>query len=323
MRTRSLLIVALIVAAAVTLPGCKTNPATGDRIFAVLTWEQEKQMGAEAAFAMGEQFGGAAPSDELQSYTDRVGEDLVQYIEEGIPSLEWEFTLLDSAVINAFALPGGKVFITRGLCERMTNEAQFAAVIGHEIGHVTGRHGNQRISQQMGLSGAVTLGAIAVGMAEPDSDIARYGSVGVPALAMGGQLAVLSYGRGQELEADMLGARYMARAGYDPLGARQVQEILLEASGRVRPSLIEGLQASHPYPQDRIDAIDDLLQGEYAYTQNNPDYQLYDVRWQRSFLSRLNTLPPPPEPAQSSSGERDRSLMLASSWCLHCATASE
>ncbi|MEM9065302.1 MAG: M48 family metallopeptidase [Planctomycetota bacterium] len=319
---RTFMLALTIISASLLAGGCTVNPATGKRSFTLLTWEQEKQLGAESAFSMGEQFGGDVPSAELQAYTDRVGMDMVAHIEEGVPELEWEFSLLNSPVINAFALPGGKVFITRGLCEQMSNEAQFAAVIGHEIGHVTARHGNQRISQQSGVEVVLAALGFAIGAADEESTLKKYGSYGLPVLQIGGQYALLGYSRGQEIEADMLGVRYMSKAGYDPLGARQVQEILLGAAGSTRPSLIEGLQATHPYPQDRIDAIDRLLAGEYKQFRDSQATSLYADRWERSFMPRLRRLPAAPVPDPVSMREGRGMILAAQSWCAHCAAAA-
>ncbi|HCT43868.1 MAG TPA: hypothetical protein DF699_01485, partial [Phycisphaerales bacterium] len=188
--------------------GCTTNPATGERILTLYSWEDEKEMGASAAAGLADQFGGeveeAIPSD----YVRTVGMKLTTGVEQGVPDLDWEFTLLNTDVINAFALPGGKIFFTRGLAERLTDEAEMAGVLGHEIGHVTARHGNQRISTQIGFNALLVGAAVAVGVADEDSSVRSVGQVAVPGLAIGGNLVLLKYGRDDESEADMLGMRY-------------------------------------------------------------------------------------------------------------------
>lgn len=293
--------------------GCSTNPATGKSTFTLLSWDQEMAMGAEAAPGMLEQFGGEVPVAELNTYTNRVGMDLVAFVEPGVPALDWEFYLLDSDIINAFALPGGKVYMSRGLAQHMTSEAQFAAVIGHEIGHVTARHGNQRISKQIGFNILIGAGAIAVGVADEDSALREYGQVGLPVLAVGGNLVLLSYSRDQELEADMLGVRYMAKAGYDPIGALEVQQLLKEASGGGAVGL-EALYASHPPSDQRIERIQGLLAGQYSYTQNNAEFRVYAERYQSEFLSRLPASDARTDPMES----QTFALRDASSWCAHC-----
>ncbi|MEM1331113.1 MAG: M48 family metallopeptidase [Planctomycetota bacterium] len=303
------------------LGGCATNPATGERFFSTMSWEQEIQLGEEAAPSLTEQFGGEVEDAELRRFTDRVGRDLLRGIEDGVPELEWEFTLLDSDVINAFALPGGKVFMSRGLAARMTNEAQFAAVMGHEIGHVTGRHGNRRMSQQVGFNVIVAALGIGVTAADEDSAFRKYGKYGLPVLAVGGNLVLLSYGRGDELEADMLGMRYMVRAGYDPVGAVEVQELLLEAAaGASRPPEI---LSSHPSGQRRIRDLENLITSEYAYTQGNDDYRLFADRWRRGFLHRLPSNAEGPAASTNALAARtmsaERLLASPALWCAHCA----
>jgi predicted Zn-dependent protease len=232
---------------------------------------------------------------------------MANYTEADYPDLPWEFTLLDSDVINAFALPGGKVFMSRGLAERLDNEAQLAGVLGHEIGHVTARHGNERISQQLLVAGIAVGATVAAG--QSDSDAVKYG---VPiAVGVGGQGYLLKFGRGQELEADRLGMRYMSYAGYDPYGQLQVMQVLAEASqGPRQPELL----STHPHPESRIQQIQDLLATEYAHTQNNPAFELKRDRYHNLFLSRLAELPP------ATQGDKGTfSLASASSWCALCA----
>jgi predicted Zn-dependent protease len=270
--------------------GCTTNPATGASSFTLLSWEEEKQMGAQAAAGMAEQFGGEVGETISSAYINEIGMKLVTGIESGVPDLDWEFTLLNDDLINAFALPGGKVFITRGLAEKLGNEAEIAGVLGHEIGHVTARHGNQRISKQIGFNIALSAGSVAVGTSSSDSNLRKYGTIGLPALAIGGNVVMLKYGRNEETEADMLGMRYMSRAGYNPSGQRRVMEILLEASsGSARQP--EWL-STHPYPETRIERIDGLLATSYIGYESNPAYGLFPTAYKERMLDRLATLPP-------------------------------
>lgn len=298
------------------LVGCSTNPATGDRALTFLSWESEISMGAEAASGMTQEFGGETPSPEAQAYVDEVGQKLLQGIEEGIPEMPWEFTLLDSSVINAFALPGGKVFLSRGLADKLKNEAEMAGVIGHEIGHVTARHGNQRISKQLGFNIGLAAAALVVGASDENSDIRQYGEIGLPALAISGNVVLLKYGRDEELEADMLGIRYMTRAGYNPVGQRNVMQILKAASGG--SSQPEWL-STHPASDTRIDRINELLQGEYAFTQNNPEYVLEPEVYERRMLRPLASLGPP----RHGTGRTASLLENTSLWCAHCRGESE
>jgi len=290
--------------------GCTTNPATGERSLTFLSWDREVAMGTEAAAGMTAEFGGETPDAETKAYVDEVGTRLLGGIEEGIPELPWEFTLLDSAVINAFALPGGQVYLSRGLADKLTSEAEMAGVIGHEIGHVTARHGNQRITKQLGFNVGMAVAALVVGAADEDSDIRKYGQIGVPALAFGGNVVLLKYGRDEELEADMLGMRYMARAGYNPVGQKLVMETLKRASGG--SSQPEWL-STHPESDTRIDRINTLLRTEYAYTQNSSEYVMKEQEYQRRMLDRLARLGPP------NHGSGSVSLLdTPVLWCAHC-----
>lgn len=271
--------------AAIALGGCKTNPATGRSQFALISMEQQIALGAEAAPELTAQYGGEVRDERLRAYLRDIGERMAATTEASYPSLPWTFTLLDSDVLNAFALPGGKVFISRGLAQRMTNEAQFAAVVGHEIGHVTAEHVPERITRALVAQGLIAGASAAAGMSE--SELVR---AGLPLLVgVGGQGYLLRFGREQELEADALGVRYMVNVGYDPLGARQIQEILGAASGG---SAQLEILSTHPLSETRVRRIDDLIRGPFAYTQNNPQYSLHRDRYQTQFLSRMAELPP-------------------------------
>lgn len=283
----------------------------------LLSWDQEIALGSGAAADMTAEYGGAVDNEETRRYLDAIGHRLVAQIGADIPpDLPWEFTLLNSPVINAFALPGGKVYVSRGLVEMMTNEAQLAGVVGHEIGHVTARHGNERISAQIGLNAILVASAAAVGAADEESDVRRYGQYGVPALAIGGNVLLLKYGRDDELEADALGVAYMAGAGYDPRGQLQVMRILAEAGKG--PRQLEFL-STHPHPESRIRRIADLLAGPYAYTQRNPDHRLYAGRFRQRMLDVLETVPAPPGSRTAGTGGAADVALHPSLWCAQCA----
>lgn len=295
--------VGLLLGMSVGAPtGCTTNPATGERFFTTLSPEQEAAIGAQAAPELAQEFGGPVQNAQLQQYVTNIGKRLAAETEGYFPTLEWEFTLLDSPVINAFALPGGKVFITRGLAERMTNEAQMAAVLGHEVGHVSAQHTARRIGQQTLFNAGVVVAGLAVGLSDEQSSVRKVGQYAVPALAVGGNLVLLKFGRDEEAQSDYLGMRYMTKIGYNPRAQLQVMEILREASGG-GGGQIEWL-STHPMPDTRIQRIEQLLQtDEFKHTQNNPNYQFYEERYQNEFLRILKTLPPPKQPAAPSEAE--------------------
>lgn len=295
------LLIASTLAAALLLgsSGCTTNPVTGQKSLFLVSREEELKLGAEAAPQFTEQFGGKLNDPRLQAYVTNLGKKLAAGTELDFPTLPWEFTLLNSDVINAFALPGGKVFITRGLASKLDNEAQMAGVLGHEVGHVTARHASQQMSKQMIFQGTLAAGALAVGVAGANSKFAQYGQYGIPALQVGGQVVMLKFSRTDETQADELGMRYMNRAGYNPQAQEQVMQILqretASAGGR-QPELLQ----THPYPETRIKHIAELLDTQYAATKNNPQLGFFPERYKSEFLDVLAKEPPapPPPPAQ-------------------------
>ncbi|MFG0292694.1 MAG: M48 family metalloprotease [Phycisphaerales bacterium JB050] len=281
--TRAVAATALLVGSTL-LGACTTNAATGRTQLSLLSRTDEISLGQEAAPELIIAYGGEVPSAELQAYVTNIGMKLAAQTEGDNPSLPWSFIFLNSDVINAFALPGGQVFITRGLVERMDNEAQLAGVLGHEIGHVTARHANNRIVRQTGLSIAVALGTAVI---NPESEEMQ---MLVNGLVTGAGVYALTFDRGQESESDRLGMRYMSKAGYDPTGQLQVMHILKDASsGASQPEWL----STHPLPQTRIEDIEGLLRDEFAGAVSNPANGLYRERFQSSMLSKLNALPAP------------------------------
>jgi len=275
-----LLPIALAACFAFALGGCVTNAATGKSQFNSLSRDQEIALGTNATADMTKEFGGKVNSPELQAYVTEIGMKMARLTEGDNPTLPWEFTLLESDVINAFALPGGKVFVTRGIVSKMTNEAQLAGVLGHEIGHVTARHINDRYTDSL----LVGIGAAAVGVAAErvlDTDTGGM----VPALAgAGGSLVMLKFGRDQESESDMLGLRYMTSAGYDPIGQLQVMQLLdREAGGGSQPEIL----ASHPLPKTRIERVQRLIETDFAFARGKPTHTLGEQQFRDRMLSKL------------------------------------
>lgn len=272
------------------LTGCSHNAVTGESSLLFLSKAEEQQIGAEAAPQFTSEYGGKVPNEQLQAYVTRVGQKLAAQTEDDFPGFPWEFTLLNSDVINAFALPGGKVFITRGLAARMSNEAQLAGVLGHEVGHVTARHGNQRMSQSQIAGGFIAAAKAGVGLAGDGGTVtAAIGQYGIPALEAGGNVLLLKYGRKDESQADELGMRYMARAGYNPQAQVQVMEILASASGAEGrgPEWL----ASHPFPETRIEQIKQILAKQYPDAATNPSYTFGEKEFKEQFLTTLNATP--------------------------------
>lgn len=265
--------------AALSLGGCSVNPATGERQFNMLSEDQEVALGIEAAPQFLQQGGGKIPDANVQAYVSSIGQKLAAASER--PDLPWEFFALNSPIINAFALPGGKVFITRGLMEQLENEAELAAVLGHEVGHVNAEH----IGQQMSRAKVFEIGLQVVGAVSEQSWIDT-------ALGAGGNLYLLKFGRDQESQSDSLGLRYMTKCGYDPRGMLGVMHVLQDASGG---GGIEMLQ-THPLPQTRIDRVEQEINEGYAAMLNNPQYTLQPTPYQQQALAPLKKLPPAPQP---------------------------
>jgi len=286
--------------------GCVKNAATGDKYFSPIgalygkqgTRDLAIQLGTDAAPEMAKEFGGGVADARLQQYVKDIGAKLAALTEADNPTLPWEFTLLDSSVINAFALPGGKVYVTRGLAERMTNEAQLAGVLGHEIGHVTAEHAMRRIGQQQALTGALVVAGVAAASASEDSSAGKAATVLLPAVQVGGTLVVLKFGRDEESQADTLGMRYMSKGGYNPRAQQQVMQILKAASGGKGGGQPEWM-STHPLPDTRIQRIEQLLRTEFAAATNDPKNQFYEERFQREFLAGLKRLPAPSHKAEA------------------------
>lgn len=238
------------IAAALLMTACATNPVTGDNDFVLMSEEQEISLGRKYSAEIVKQM---PPYDDpkLAELVQRVGEKLAAQSHR--PDLYYRFTVLDSKTVNAFALPGGYIYITRGMLAYLNSEAELAAVLGHEIGHVTARHSvrQQSTATMTGLLGAVIS--------------ASTGIQGVDTLTdMAGTAIVRGYGRDHELEADRLGAEYLAKSGYDPeamlevVGILKNQETFEVAVARQEgrePNVYHGLFSTHPDNDTRFQEV--------------------------------------------------------------------
>ena len=250
------------------LGACSVNPATGRTQLILFSPQELKAAGERAAPEVTREHGGEVNSPQLRAYVRTVGQRVTARIEpEYRRSLDWSFTVVDAGTVNAFSLPGGKVFVTRGLLERVSDEAHLAAVLGHEIGHVTARHVDERLSQAT----LAELGLSYVGDAG-DSQLV------VLLVSMAAEGTLLAFSREQELEADALGMRYMVAAGYDPKAMLGLLEILIDASTGPRPP---ELLSTHPAPRTRRRAAQRLLDGHYRHTQGNPHFATHRDRFER------------------------------------------
>jgi len=253
----SRLLIALAIAAVgviVYMNRTEVNPVTGEKQHVALSVDQEKVLGLEAAPEMAHQMGGVVdPSEPTARLVEEVGQRVVARSNAATSPYAGNFhfhLLADPETVNAFALPGGQIFITRGLLGRLQTEAELAGVLSHEVGHVIHRHSAEQMAKgQLGqmLSQAVGVAA---------SDGSDGGQHAAMVAAMVNQMVQMKYGRGDESESDRYGIDAMAAAGYDPKGMLEVMEILAQASGGQRPP--EWL-SSHPLPETRIQEIREYL----------------------------------------------------------------
>ena len=257
---RSRLLIALVVAV-ISIIGyygnSVFNPVTEEKQHVGgITPEQEIALGLQAAPEMTQEFGGIDPDTAMQNQVNRTGERLVAQSVAGQTPYQFAFHVLnDPETINAFALPGGQVFVTEGLLRRLDTEGQLAGVLGHEIGHVVARHGAEQIAKQQltqGLTGAAVLATY-----DPNDPSSR-GSAAVAAVI--GQLVSMRFGRQDELEADRLGVKLGGAAGYDPRSMITLMKILEQSSkGNEPPEFF----STHPNPENRIQRIQQAIQELY------------------------------------------------------------
>src|SRR5215213_4663609 len=229
------------------------NPVTGETQYIDITPQQEIALGLEAAPQMAAEFGGLDENAQDQAVVDDIGNRIVQNSPAGSSPYQFDFHLLDDdQTINAFALPGGQIFITRALYDRLRTEGELAGVLGHEIGHVIARHSAEHIAKAKlteGLTGAAVIAAY-------DPNNPSSASRAQIALLVG-QLINLKFGRDDELESDYLGVCFLQDTGYDPNEMVDVMKILEASSTGDRPP---EFFSTHPNPENRIQRIQSAIQ---------------------------------------------------------------
>lgn len=208
----------------------------------------EIQMGREAAPQFEKEFGGLYPDPKVQSYVNDVGMRLAR--QAGRSDLPWQFRVVNSDEINAFALPGGYIYITKGLLFSLENEAQLASILGHEAAHVAHRDSVEQLERQQLISGGVALAGIA-------ADSSAVGDIG----QIVGGLVIMKYSRDQEKNADLAGLDYMVRAGYDPDGMVDAMEIMRKKSGGKGPP---EFFSTHPDPENREEYLRERIKTRYG-----------------------------------------------------------
>lgn len=245
-RGRRLSFTATRLAGLLLAVNCATNPVTGRRELALISEAQEIQMGREGSADVKASLG-LHPDAALQTYVNTMGRSLAATTER--PELPWEFSVIDDASVNAFALPGGFIFVSRGLLTHMTSEAELASVLGHEAGHVTARHSVQQMSQQQLMTLGLGLGSVLSPV------IAKYGQIA----GAGVQLMMLKNSRDDETQADALGFRYAIGKGYDTRAMISLFAMLerdRQSSGGGR---LPEWQSTHPDPGNRAARVEQMV----------------------------------------------------------------
>ena len=241
-------LVALVAAA------CATNPATGARQIMLVSESQEIAMGRDYDRQIVASIG-LYPDSALQRYIQKFGMRLAATSER--PNLPWTFRVVDDPVVNAFALPGGFIYVTRGILAHLNSEAELAGVVGHEIGHVTARHSVSRMTKQQLAQLGLAVGAIA------SPDVGRYAGLASQALGV----LFLKYSRDDESQADELGLRYLRRASYDAREMPHVFEMLARVSQAQGGGRVPEWLATHPNPDNRRGRIEqDIAAGPQAFS---------------------------------------------------------
>jgi predicted Zn-dependent protease len=248
----------LVAGASVVLSGCYTNPVTGRQSLVLLSQGDEAKLGAESFQAI-RQKEKVSRDPATNARVQRIGRRIAEAVGNELPGAKWEFVVFDSKELNAFALPGGKVGVYTGLMQLAENDAELATVMGHEIGHVIARHGAERMSEAMVIAG---IGAVGAAVVEAKTDDPATRQLFALAYGAGTTLGrVLPHSRGNETEADRMGAIYAARAGYDPRAAITFWEKMSakKSAAASSGSRLDALLSTHPSDGQRITQLRALM----------------------------------------------------------------
>lgn len=276
MNARRILILPLVVVLS-WFQGCAVNPVTGKNEINFVSESQELAIGKKNYGPYRQAQGGDYVVDaELNEYVKSVGARLAEVSDRKLP---YEFSVINDSSPNAWALPGGKIAINRGLLLELGSEAELAAVLGHEIVHAAARHTAQSMERSVFLQGALMAAGVALGGT-------GYRDVGMLGANVGAQLTQQTFSRDAETEADLYGMRYMQRAGYDPAAAIDLQQTFVRLAEGKQANWLAGLFASHPPSQGRVDAN----RAEYA-RMGSPKGEVGKARYQR-MIARLKRTEP-------------------------------
>jgi predicted Zn-dependent protease len=238
-----------LLASLLLLAGCATNPVTGKKELMLIPESMELEMGRENYKPARQMQGGDYVADPaVTAYVNEVGQRLAAVSDRKLP---YEFVVLNNSGINAWAMPGGKLAINRGMLMKMDSESELAAVLGHEIVHAAAKHGAKQMQQALMLQGAVLAANIAIASQTDNENVQILGTIGTQVAAT---LLSSKFSRDDERQSDHYGMTYMSRAGYDPYGAVRMQELLLKESQGKDSNLFFQLLSTHPPSQERIDA---------------------------------------------------------------------
>lgn len=247
--------------------GCAVNPITGEEQFMLVSEDQELQIGQKYAPEIEKQMGGKIRNEVIQNYVDNVGQKIARVSHR--PDLHYHFTAINHKSINAFAMPGGYVFVTKGMLEKLDSEAELAGVLSHEITHVVGRHSAEAISRQAGLQMLLTTAAASTGSAgaAQAADVAQ-------------QIIGLQFSKEDERQADLTGMDYMVAAGYDPHGMLEAMQMLQ----REEQSAPIDFLSSHPSSQNRLAYLSQRIDTHYG---NIRDLKVARQDYRHMVLERL------------------------------------
>ncbi|MEM6749607.1 MAG: M48 family metalloprotease [Planctomycetota bacterium] len=253
--------------------------------------EELQAMGDAQAPQLVEQFGGYLNNPSVVTYVEDRGQELASV--SGAVGQVWTFHVLDSDVVNAFALPGGHIFITRGMMIRLSNEAELMGVLGHEIGHVMAEHSAERLDKAMSAQVGLGVGSILldemglgqeIGIGSSAAETAAMNDLILKAAEVATDVALLAYSREDEMESDKLGVQYMATLGYNPTGQIGVMRVLADmGAGGDDPEFLK----THPDPGTRIDELNDFIAANYPDYRDPARYRFNQQRYEERALAPL------------------------------------
>ena len=276
MKSRRYLSMSSLLIGALLATGCMRNPVTHELQPSLISVEQEIAMGEQAAPEFERQFGGKVADPTLQGYLRGVGAKLAAVSDR--QDVPYEYALLASDTPNAFALPGGKIYVTAGLMKRMNNERELAAVLAHETVHIAAMHSVQGLQRELGVRVVAELAGSVIG--------GTGGQAAEVGAKIAGTMVNLNYGRKDEYQADTVGIRYMTQAGYNPWGMVELLNTLRSMSDQ-EGGVFDEMFSTHPLPGNRIEETQDVVEKEYPqYSADTKDPRAARFLEMRRLLKR-------------------------------------